>query len=282
MSSAFNWIEQVVCDQWQSSASFCGNTGTPPGPTPPAPTPPAPTPPAPTPNPPSPTPPSSGCPSGQMEFEFTIRTDDWGEETSWEVVSSTGKTLVSGSNYESDKTYRKITCIPDGCYTLTIFDEYGDGLSDGGRNPGYELKIDGQVVAAEGGVDFGHEKSINFGTCGGGGGGSGGGGGGGGGSGSCLPITLNLRTDDYGSETDLFLLTDTGNLIWNANGFANNKDYQFTTCLDSSECATLDIFDEWGDGIEYPGFIKLTVAGTVYYNSGDFGGGIVFRIGLGC
>jgi hypothetical protein len=154
VSSAFNWIEQVVCDQWQSNADFCGGGVTP---TPPSPTPPSNPPPSPT--PPSPTPPSGG---------------------------------------------------------------------------------------------------------------------------SCTPITLKLRTDDYGYETDLFLLSDTGDLIWNANGFADNKDYSFSTCLPSNECATLDIFDEWGDGIESPGFIKLTVDGSDYFNSGDIGGGIVFRIGENC
>jgi hypothetical protein len=53
---------------------------------------------------------------------------------------------------------------------------------------------------------------------------------------------------------DLFLLTDSGKLIWNANGFADNKNYQFTTCLDRSERATLYIFD-YGDGIMPPGGI---------------------------
>lgn len=217
-----------------------------------------------------------------MEFDFTIHTDEWGSETSWEAKRSSGTKVASGSNYESDRTYGKNKCIPDGCYTLTIFDDYGDGLSDSGN---YELKVNGQVIEAKSGIDFGYERSIDFGSCGSGGGSGGGGSGGGGSSGSggsCTPITLNLRTDDYGYETDLFLLTDMGELVWNANGFADNKDYQFTTCLDSSECATLDIFDEWGDGISSPGFVKLTVDGTTYFNSGDIGGGIVFRIGQNC
>jgi hypothetical protein len=267
VSSAYNWIDQVVCDQWGSDASFCnGGGGGGPNPTPP------------------PTPPpvtggggSSGgnCPSGKMEFDFTIRTDDYGNETSWEVINSSGSTVVSGSNYDDDQSYTKKTCIPDACYTMTIFDSYGDGLSEGGSNPGYTLRIDGNVVEEEGAIDFGEEQNIEFGSCSGGGGGSGGGS-------SCIPVILNLETDDYGYETDLFLLADSGKLIWNANGFADNKNYQFTTCLDRSECATLDIFDSYGDGIMSPGGITLTVDGQAEYEGGDIEGGIIFRIGGGC
>jgi len=99
---------------------------------------------------------------------------------------------------------------------------------------------------------------------------------------SCLPITLNVRTDDYGDDIDLFLLTDSGDLVWNLNGFANNEKYQFSTCLDRDECATLDILDSWGDGIESPGGIKLTVDGRIEYNTGSIGEGVVFRLGDGC
>ena len=304
VSTAFSWIEQVVCDQWNINADFCaGGTPPPPNPPPPTPTPPpptptppppTPTPPAPTPTPPTPTPPSGGgnCATGEMEFDFTIRTDEYGWETSWEAKRSSGTKVAGGSDYRSNRTYNKNKCVPDGCYTLNIFDDYGDGLGSDGS---YELKVNGQVVESKNGFDFGYKRSIDFGSCGGGGsgsgggsggggsgGGSGGGGSGGGSSSSCLPISLNLRTDDWGYETDLFLLTDSGDLVWNANGFADNKAYQFSTCLANNECATLDIFDEWGDGIQSPGFIKVVVDGTTYFNSGDIGGGVVFRIGGGC
>jgi hypothetical protein len=83
---------------------------------------------------------------------------------------------------------------------------------------------------------------------------------------------LNLETDDYGDEMDLLLLTDSGKLIWNANGFADNKNYQFTTCLDRSERVTLDIFDSYGNGIMPPGGITLTVDGQVEYEGGDIEG----------
>jgi hypothetical protein len=274
VSSAYNWIDQVVCDQWGGDASFCNGGGDGGG----------------SPNLPPPTsPPADGggggggrnCPTGKMEFDFTIRTDDYGYETSWEVINSSGSAVVSGSNYAEDESYTEKKCIPEACYTMTIFDSYGDGISEGGSsNPGYTLRIDGNVVEREGGIDFGVQRNIEFGSCSGGGGGSGGGGSGGGDS--CVPVTLDLETDNYGVDTELFLLTDSGELIWNATDFADNKNYQYTTCLDRSECATLDIFDSWGDGIMPPGGITLTVDGQVDYEGGDIKGGIIVRIGSGC
>jgi len=273
VSSAFNWIQQVACNQWNSDADFCGNS---------APNPPSPT--APSPAPPSPSPVGSGgggegnCSPGEMFFDFTIRTDDYGEETSWKAVNSSGQKILGKKNLDSNRSYRESTCIPDGCYTLKISDTYGDGLGSGGR---YEFRIDGDLIEKRNAFDFGDKRSIEFGSCNGGGSS---GGGSGVGSGNCpgLPIALNLRTDDHGSDTDLFLLTDEGDLIWNANGFANNKNYRFEACLDRNGCTTLDIFDYYGDGILSPGFIKVSVDDQVAWNSGDVGRGIIFRIGDGC
>ena len=269
VSSASGWIKQVVCDTWQTEASFCGDGG---GGNPTSPpvtgSTPAPT--------PAPTPSSGGgfCPSGQMLFEFTIKTDDYGDEVSWVVKNSAGNRVVRGSGYDSNQQYTKKKCIPaDDCYTLKLKDSYGDGLSAGGKNPGYTLKIDGEVIEKEGGIDYGYKKVIEFGSCGGGGGG---------GSSSCTQITLEVITDDYGYETEFFLLTDNGDLIWNAFGLFDNKKYTFNHCLDQNTCATLDVLDSYGDGILAPGKITLTVDGQVYYNGGDFGDGAVFRIGANC
>eukprot|EP00980_Cylindrotheca_fusiformis_P024489 scaffold11961_cov122-Cylindrotheca_fusiformis.AAC.1 len=129
---------------------------------------------------------------------------------------------------------------------------------------------------------------MNFGSCSGGGGGGNDGGGAdddnsnGGGGGSCLDVSLEVRTDDYGDETSIFLLTDEGQLIWDESDFGDNQVYQYSACLTFNGCATLDIYDSYGDGITSPGKIKLTVDGTVEYNNGNIGDGIVFFIGAGC
>lgn len=54
VSRAHDWIKTVVCDTWKASASFCignGGGGTDTG---------------------------GNCASGKMEFDFTVRTDNYG------------------------------------------------------------------------------------------------------------------------------------------------------------------------------------------------------------
>eukprot|EP00980_Cylindrotheca_fusiformis_P003918 scaffold869_cov150-Cylindrotheca_fusiformis.AAC.3 len=278
ISGVYDWITSVACDDWQADGPLCGNGGGGGGG-----------------NDDEDDDNSGGggggtCGSSQLEFDFTIRTDDYGDETSWELTRG-GSVVLSGEDYSDNRAYRTEKCIPRDCYSLTIFDSYGDGLSEGGNNPGYRLQIDGQTIEEAGGEDFGDSTTMDFGSCSGSGGGGGNdddndddnnnGGGGGGGS-SCIDVNFELRTDDYGDETDFFLLSDNGQLIWDEWGFGDNQVYQYFACLPSNGCATLDVYDSYGDGISSPGKIKLTVDGTVKYNSGNIGDGIVFRIGGGC
>ena len=59
-------------------------------------------------------------------------TDDWGEETSWEI---TGTNFV-GSGYASNTLYKFWHCLDgyDNACMFKLFDSYGDGLVEG---PGY-------------------------------------------------------------------------------------------------------------------------------------------------
>jgi hypothetical protein len=110
------------------------------------------------------------CAEGELDFSFHITTDSFGEETSWELVNLQGQSVTSGEYYTSDKVYDTRTCIPDDCYTLTIYDTYGDGMccgNDPSKSPGYRLKVDGSILeAASGlGLHFGYDISFDFGSC---------------------------------------------------------------------------------------------------------------------
>jgi len=99
---------------------------------------------------PPPAPAPTNCPSGQLNFQFNLRTDDYGYETSWELRDETANTIVESraegtldNNQEDD--FQK--CLNGNhCYTLTIEDAYGDGLCCGQNNPGFRLVADGQVL----------------------------------------------------------------------------------------------------------------------------------------
>jgi hypothetical protein len=60
-----------------------------------------------------------------------ILTDCYPEETSWQLVDDeTSEVIYSAGPLDGDNTH-KITemCLSDGCYTFTIFDSWGDGMS---------------------------------------------------------------------------------------------------------------------------------------------------------
>jgi len=101
---------------------------------------------------PSPTqaPVQNNCPAGRINFEFKLRTDDYGFETSWELQDVTAGTTVES---RAEGTYRNnveddLQLCLDGskCYALTIKDAYGDGMCCGQNNPGFELVANGQVI----------------------------------------------------------------------------------------------------------------------------------------
>jgi hypothetical protein len=101
--------------------------------------------------PPAPTPaPPQNCPAGKINFQFTLRTDDYGYETSWELKDETSGTIVESrgeGTYDNNAEDDLQLCLNGNrCYTLTIQDSYGDGLCCGQNNPGFELVADGQVI----------------------------------------------------------------------------------------------------------------------------------------
>jgi hypothetical protein len=230
----------------------------------PPPTPPPTNPPTPPPTPPPTDSPNTSCSAGEMDFDFLLNTDDWGSETSWAMTDVEGKEILSGGGFADDESYNTRQCIKIGCYRLTVSDTYGDGLSEGGTNPGYRLVIDGSVKEQAGGDNFGFQKSFQFGDCSV--------------SGSCTPFMLRLKTDEWGYESSFTLIKD-GNVIWDKSGFDNNDEYEFTECLDASECNELTVYDDYGDGILNPGEIAVILDGEVKYQSGDIGDGVSFQYG---
>lgn len=65
---------------------------------------------------------------------FTLNTDCWGAETTWQLVDDdSGTTLASGGPFGNLITVTEDLCLSEGCYTFTIFDSFGDGM-DGPSN----------------------------------------------------------------------------------------------------------------------------------------------------
>ena len=97
---------------------------------------------------------------------FNITTDNWGQETTWELRDSSNTLIESGpdSPYDQDLTdYQETITIPnlDECYTFTIFDSEGDGICCGFGNGSYNLEDDTGNTIISGG-DFNSSESVIF------------------------------------------------------------------------------------------------------------------------
>lgn len=61
---------------------------------------------------------------------LTLRTDDWGSETGWQIIPAGNNFAVcSGSGYPNNASITLDCCLPDGCYSLRVTDSFGDGMS---------------------------------------------------------------------------------------------------------------------------------------------------------
>lgn len=72
---------------------------------------------------------------------FTIQTDAWGEETSWDLFDKDGKLIAFHDirSYFDNYLHERYICVPPGPLTFTIKDAHGDGITADGY---YQLCTD--------------------------------------------------------------------------------------------------------------------------------------------
>lgn len=71
-------------------------------------------------------------PEGTTQWLITLNTDNWAQETSWEIRNEAGALVdQSGPNaYADQSSYEIDVSLPEtGCFTFTLMDDYGDGLN---------------------------------------------------------------------------------------------------------------------------------------------------------
>ena len=89
------------------------------------------------------------------------------EDTYWDIRDDQGGVATNGyTNYNSYTSYYEHRCLPrNRCYSFNLYDAFGDGLSSGYQWAGYELVVDGSIVAQGGPDNFGYHINHDFGTC---------------------------------------------------------------------------------------------------------------------
>ncbi len=70
----------------------------------------------------------------ETEVTITSSTVDYGDEMSWELLDENGNLLETWQGVNNNETSTMLLCLPDGCYSLTAKDSYGDGWNGGTVN----------------------------------------------------------------------------------------------------------------------------------------------------
>ncbi|MBN1250904.1 MAG: PKD domain-containing protein [Bacteroidales bacterium] len=99
-----------------------------------------------------------------INVNLTIKLDNYPEETSWTLKTSTGSTVASGGTYGNMADGSIVTssnCLAVGCYTFTINDTYGDGICCKYGSGSYNLVDASGTVLASGGT-FIKTQATNF------------------------------------------------------------------------------------------------------------------------
>ena len=98
---------------------------------------------------------------GTVNLDLSIETDQYPNETSWEILDDNGDVLVSGGGYANQSTlYEELICLTSGCYEFIVYDAYGDGICCDFGNGFFELTNNDDLLI-EGG-SFGSSDSYNF------------------------------------------------------------------------------------------------------------------------
>ena len=103
----------------------------------------------------------TACTDNDVNVSITL--DNYPEETSWVITNDSGQTVASGGTYGSQpdgSTISEDLCLPDGCYTFTINDTYGDGICCAYGNGSYSV-TDTTGTLASGG-SFGSSEATQF------------------------------------------------------------------------------------------------------------------------
>lgn len=89
-------------------------------------------------------------------LHLTINTNVFGSEINWQLQNDLNEVLLSGGGYGSNESHTDSLCIADGCYSLYMFDDFGDGWN----GATYEYLLDG-VFGGTGTLEIG-ESSFDF------------------------------------------------------------------------------------------------------------------------
>lgn len=196
------------------------------------------------------------CDFNMVSFEFNPGT--FLNEGSYQVVDANGVVVASGTGTAAGVQY---ACLPDGCYTINMFDTFGDGWDGSGylsvysgnanlgfftfpsgfsANAGFGINAEGCVPAVPGCTDpaaLNYNPAANE------------------DDGSCTyPETcdgnfvyISISTQNWGSEVSWNLVGADGVVYASGSGYSSWNSYTTYACVPDG-CYEMQMTDSWGDG----------------------------------
>jgi hypothetical protein len=73
------------------------------------------------------------------KIKINIKTDNYANETSWQLVTENNDVILTGDSLENNSLYEKEICLRSGCYKFIINDSYGDGFCCDFGNGFYQI-----------------------------------------------------------------------------------------------------------------------------------------------
>ena len=103
-------------------------------------------------------------------FAFNLIGDRYGTETSWALKNATGTTLYSGGPYTNLAANGTQTLVnnqswslpANGCYELTVYDSYGDGIRGPYGNGSFTVTANSGAVSVVNDITFANGFSVTY------------------------------------------------------------------------------------------------------------------------
>lgn len=98
------------------------------------------------------------CGPSEVSLVIHFQTDQYANESSWELVNGQGQILASQTEFENNTEYRDTLCLPaQECFTFTLYDTHSDGLFALGK---LDLYFNGELLGSI--EDFTSSASLQF------------------------------------------------------------------------------------------------------------------------
>lgn len=99
-----------------------------------------------------------------IPITFLLKTDEYPDETSWELfIDGTEEPYLTSEEYTLQFTeFQHDLCLVDTCYTLILYDDYGDGFCCDWGQGSYSLTNGNGEVLLSGTGKFGYQTELNF------------------------------------------------------------------------------------------------------------------------